>query len=100
MAATELPQAGSTALDAVAATVRKELLIESAYLVLDDATLEGVAWLHSQGIRVRALTNSLGLERRDPQPRSLRAAARAHRSQAAWNCTNCAPTRHPAANWS
>ena len=57
--ATELPQAGSTALDAIAATVRKELLIESAYLVLDDATLQGVAWLHTQGIRVRALTNSL-----------------------------------------
>ncbi len=59
VAATMLPQAGSSALDAIAATVRKELLIESAYLVLDDTTLEGVAWLHAQGIQVRALTNSL-----------------------------------------
>jgi putative cardiolipin synthase len=59
VAQTALPQASSSALTAIAATVRQELLIESAYLVPDDATLAGLETLHGLGIRVRALTNSL-----------------------------------------
>ncbi|MBP6381618.1 MAG: phospholipase D family protein [Pseudomonadales bacterium] len=59
VAQTALPQASSSALSEIAATVRKELLIESAYLVPDDATLAGMATLDGLGIHVRALTNSL-----------------------------------------
>lgn len=59
VAQTALPQASSGALTEIAAMVRKELLLESAYLVPDDATLAGLETLHGLGIRVRALTNSL-----------------------------------------
>lgn len=53
------PQPGSLAIREVAQSVRAELLFESAYLVLDDETMSKVEQLHTRGIRVRALTNSL-----------------------------------------
>ncbi|MEE4382604.1 MAG: phospholipase D family protein [Pseudomonadales bacterium] len=56
---TDVPQPGSVALREVARDVQGDLLVESAYLVLDDTTLANVVQLRARGVRVRALTNSL-----------------------------------------
>ena len=56
---TDRTQPSSLALREIAAAVRDEILIESAYLVLDDDTLENITGLAGRGVRVRALTNSL-----------------------------------------
>jgi len=56
---TDLPQPSSEALRAVAEQARSEVLIESAYLVLDAATLEQAGLYAARGVRYRALTNSL-----------------------------------------
>ncbi len=52
-------QSVAQALAAVALTARSEILIESAYFILDDATLQTVAELRQRGTRIAALTNSL-----------------------------------------
>ena len=49
----------AAALGKLADATTSELLIESAYLVLDDAQHARVAGLTRRGVRVRALTNSL-----------------------------------------
>ncbi len=46
-------------LQAIAATARSEILVESAYFILGDQSLAEVAQLHAAGVRLRALTNSL-----------------------------------------
>lgn len=53
------PQPGAMALNEIARGVRSEMLLESAYLVLDDDTLSHVEKLHARGVSVKALTNSL-----------------------------------------
>ena len=53
------PQPGSLELQDVSRGVRSEMLLESAYLVLDDDTLTHVEQLCERGVTVRALTNSL-----------------------------------------
>lgn len=52
-------QTVAEALATVALTARHEILIESAYFILDDATLKAVAELRERGTRIAALTNSL-----------------------------------------
>ena len=59
LADVDFPQQGAVALRRIAQGVRTEMLIESAYLVLDDDSLAHVARLVRRGVRVRALTNSL-----------------------------------------
>jgi putative cardiolipin synthase len=56
---TNRSQPSAQALRAVAEAAHEEILIESAYLVMDDDTMEGVRKLRERGVRVRALTNSL-----------------------------------------
>jgi len=56
---TDGSQPSARALAELAAGVREEILIESAYLVLDDDSMERIAALAGRGVRVRALTNSL-----------------------------------------
>ena len=56
---TSEPQRSVRALATVARAATRELLIESAYLVMDEATLEGMRTLRERGVAVRALTNSL-----------------------------------------
>jgi putative cardiolipin synthase len=41
------------------ATARSEILVESAYFILADQSLAAAAQLHSAGVRLRVLTNSL-----------------------------------------
>jgi putative cardiolipin synthase len=53
------PKATARALGAVIATARREVLIESAYLILGEPQLDGVRSLTARGVTVRALTNSL-----------------------------------------
>lgn len=43
----------------VVAGARREILVESAYFILGDESLEQVARLRAAGVRLRALTNSL-----------------------------------------
>lgn len=47
------------ALQALVATARSEILVESAYLILAGQSLTEAARLHAAGVRLRALTNSL-----------------------------------------
>lgn len=56
---TDKPQPGSLELYEVSRGVRSEMLLESAYLVLDDDTLTYVEQLRERGVSVRVLTNSL-----------------------------------------
>jgi len=56
---TSAPQASARALGAVASAARAEILIESAYLVMDQESVEAMRGMHERGVRVRALTNSL-----------------------------------------
>ena len=56
---TDEPQPSAIALTEIAATAADEILIESAYLVMDDETLDGIKALRANGIAIRALTNSL-----------------------------------------
>jgi putative cardiolipin synthase len=53
------PQAVAQALQALTISVRDEILMESAYLILDDGSLAEVAKLAAGGVTIRALTNSL-----------------------------------------
>ncbi len=53
------PQPVALALQALVATARSELLVESAYLILAEQSLTEAARLHGAGVRLRALTNSL-----------------------------------------
>jgi putative cardiolipin synthase len=55
----DLPQPGAAALRRIAQDVSSEVLIASAYLVLDDDALAQVAQMSAHGVRFRALTNSL-----------------------------------------
>jgi len=59
LGATDRMQPSSQALRDTARDAQTEILIESAYLVLDDDTLAQIAGFHARGVRVRALTNSL-----------------------------------------
>jgi putative cardiolipin synthase len=59
VADTDTPQPTARALADLAAAARHDVLIESAYLVMDDTTLAGIAAIRGRGIPVRALTNSL-----------------------------------------
>jgi cardiolipin synthase C len=59
LGASDTPQPGSLELGEISRGVRSEMLLESAYLVLDDDTLNFVEQLRERGVRVRALTNSL-----------------------------------------
>jgi putative cardiolipin synthase len=59
LAETDLTQSSARALYDIAQHAQREILIESAYLVMDDDTLEGVKALRARGTAVRALTNSL-----------------------------------------
>ncbi len=56
---TDKLQPTASALADIARAASREILIESAYLVLDDASLEVVRSMIGRGVRVRALTNSL-----------------------------------------
>jgi putative cardiolipin synthase len=59
MADSSRPQAVAMALRALATSARREILIESAYLILDEQTFAETRSLTSRGVRIRALTNSL-----------------------------------------
>jgi putative cardiolipin synthase len=59
VADTDTPQPTARALADLAAAARHDVLIESAYLVMDDTTLAGIAAIRGRGVPVRALTNSL-----------------------------------------
>ena len=56
---TDKVQPTASALAAIARGASREILIESAYLVLDDASLKVVRSMTGRGVAVRALTNSL-----------------------------------------
>ncbi|MBX3707808.1 MAG: phospholipase D family protein [Pseudomonadales bacterium] len=56
---TDTLQPSSAALRDLAEHAEREILIESAYLVVDDATLGYVDTFHDRGVRIRVLTNSL-----------------------------------------
>jgi putative cardiolipin synthase len=56
---TSVSQACARTLGAVAGEARNEILVESAYLVLDRETVDAMRAMHARGLRVRALTNSL-----------------------------------------
>jgi putative cardiolipin synthase len=56
---TDTLQPSSQALRDLGQTAKSELLIESAYLVVDQETLAQVHVFHDRGVRIRALTNSL-----------------------------------------
>lgn len=53
------PQAVAVALHGLEMSARSEVLIESAYLILDDDMLAEMAQLVARGVSIRALTNSL-----------------------------------------
>lgn len=53
------PKATARALAAVINAARREVLVESAYLIVGEPQLENVRLLTSRGVVVRALTNSL-----------------------------------------
>ncbi|GGC76273.1 phospholipase D family protein [Marinobacter halophilus] len=53
------PRATANALFRLTEAARSEILIESAYLILAEAQLEGLDNLNNQSLRVTALTNSL-----------------------------------------
>lgn len=57
--ASEAAQPVAQELRKVVAGARSEILVESAYFILGDESLEQVARLRAAGVRVRALTNSL-----------------------------------------
>ena len=57
--ATDAPRATARALSALIDETRQEILAESAYFILGDAQLDGVARLRDRGVRVAVLTNSL-----------------------------------------
>ncbi|MBK6279180.1 MAG: phospholipase D family protein [Gammaproteobacteria bacterium] len=59
LADSSLTQASAAALGQVAAGAREEILIESAYLVLDQQSVEAIRAMHERGVRLRVLTNSL-----------------------------------------
>ena len=59
LADTSITQASAAALGEVAAGAREEILIESAYLVLDQQSVDAMRALYARGVRLRALTNSL-----------------------------------------
>ncbi len=59
MADSSRPQAVAMALRALATAAQREILIESAYLILDEQTFAETASLTAGGVKVRALTNSL-----------------------------------------
>ena len=56
---TDKVQPTASALADIALAASREILIESAYLVLDDASLEVVRAMRDRGVKVIALTNSL-----------------------------------------
>jgi putative cardiolipin synthase len=58
-AAGNAPKATARALGALVESARREVLVESAYLILGRPQREGVAALTARGVKVRALTNSL-----------------------------------------
>ncbi len=53
------PQAVAVALHSLEMSAQSEILMESAYLILDDDTLTETARLTARGVSIRALTNSL-----------------------------------------
>ncbi len=55
----DYPAATADRLRELMESSRNEVLIESAYLILGERQLKGVATLSSQGVQVRAITNSL-----------------------------------------
>jgi putative cardiolipin synthase len=59
MADSSRPQAVAQALNSLAGSARHEILLESAYLILDAQTLAEAARLTAGGVGIRALTNSL-----------------------------------------
>jgi putative cardiolipin synthase len=59
VADTDIAQPTARALADLALSAQRDVLIESAYLVMDDPTLAGIEALRSRGVAVRALTNSL-----------------------------------------
>jgi len=59
VAETDQTQAATRALAELARAADEEVLIESAYLVMDDATLDSVKAIRARGVAVVALTNSL-----------------------------------------
>jgi putative cardiolipin synthase len=59
MADSSQPQAVAMALRALATAAQREILIESAYLILDEQTFVEAGTLTARGVRIRALTNSL-----------------------------------------
>jgi putative cardiolipin synthase len=56
---TSEPKATAKALAKLASESDKEILLESAYLIFDDAQLEGWQELVSKGVEIKALTNSM-----------------------------------------
>jgi putative cardiolipin synthase len=58
-AAGNAPKATARALGAVVQAARREVLVESAYLILGEPQLDNVRALTARGVAVRALTNSL-----------------------------------------
>jgi putative cardiolipin synthase len=59
VAESDTPQPTARALGALARAAERDVLIESAYLVMDETTLAGIAAIRARGVPVRALTNSL-----------------------------------------
>lgn len=59
MADSSTPQAVARALNSLAESAQQEIVLESAYLILDEPTLAEAKMLVSRGVRIRALTNSL-----------------------------------------
>jgi len=59
MADSSKPQAVAQALNSLAGSARREILLESAYLILDAGTLAQARELTARGVGIRALTNSL-----------------------------------------
>lgn len=59
MADSSRPQAVAQALYDLAESAQQEIVLESAYLILDARTLAQAATLTSRGVSIRALTNSL-----------------------------------------
>lgn len=59
MADSSQPQAVAQALNGLAGSAQREILLESAYLILDAGTLAEARRLVAGGVAIRALTNSL-----------------------------------------
>lgn len=55
----DYPAATAVRLHELIQSSRNEVLIESAYLILADRQLEGIARVTSRGVKIRAITNSL-----------------------------------------